>query len=177
MCPLYFLNIFQRFPRGRLHWPMLSHLTLGHALLTGLSCVWNATSISRGCLWQQSRHEWVWARKCPASRSPHKREFISFVPNNSLSISVHTYQELPACTVFYWRWLSGKEFACNAGDAGDAGSIPGSGRSPGGGHGNPPQYSCLENPMDRGAWRATVHGMAKSQTRLKWLRTQTCSIK
>ena len=45
--------------------------------------------------------------------------------------------------------------------AGDAGSIPGSGRSPGGGHGNPPQYSCLENPMNRGAWRANVHGVAK----------------
>ena len=54
-------------------------------------------------------------------------------------------------------------------DAGDrhSGSIPGSGRSPGGGHGSPLQYSCLENPMDRGAWRATVHGVAKSQTRLK----------
>ena len=45
-------------------------------------------------------------------------------------------------------------------------SISGLGRSPGGGHGNPLQYSCLENPMDRGAWWATVHGVAKSQTRL-----------
>jgi len=54
----------------------------------------------------------------------------------------------------------GKESACHAGDLG---SIPGSGRSPGGGHGNPLQFSCLENPMDRGAWQATVHGVAKSQ--------------
>ena len=54
-----------------------------------------------------------------------------------------------------------KESACNAGDLG---SIPGLGRSPGGGHGNPLQYSCLENPMDRGAWQAAVHGVAKSQT-------------
>ena len=54
----------------------------------------------------------------------------------------------------------------NAGDVRNAGSIPGSGRSPGGGHVNPLQYSCLENPMDRGAWRAVVHGIAKSQT---WL--------
>ena len=46
----------------------------------------------------------------------------------------------------------------DAGNAGDAGLIPGSGRSPGGGHGNPFQYSCLENPMDGGAWWATVHG-------------------
>ena len=52
----------------------------------------------------------------------------------------------------------------NAGDVRDAGSIPGSGRFPGGGHGNPLQYSCLENPMDRGAWWAIIHGVAKSQT-------------
>ena len=57
----------------------------------------------------------------------------------------------------------GKEFACNAGNLG---LIPGLGRSPGGGHGNPLQYSCLENPMDREAWRATVHGVAKNQTHL-----------
>ena len=64
------------------------------------------------------------------------------------------------------RWLHGKESACSAGDAGDTGSIPGSGRSPGGGNGYPFQYSCLENPMDRGAWLAVVRGVAKSQTRL-----------
>ena len=61
----------------------------------------------------------------------------------------------------------GKESACNAGDTGDVGSIPGLGRSPGEGHGNPFQYSCLENPMDRGAWWATVYRVAKSQTGLK----------
>ena len=55
----------------------------------------------------------------------------------------------------------------DAGDARDAGSIPGLGRSLGGGHGNPLQYSCLENPMDRGAWWATVHGVAQSRTLLK----------
>ena len=52
----------------------------------------------------------------------------------------------------------------NAGDVRDTGSIPGSGRFPVGGHGNPLQYSCLENPLDRGAWWATVHRVAKSQT-------------
>ena len=51
-------------------------------------------------------------------------------------------------------------------NAGDPGSIPGSGRSTGEGNGNPLQYYCLENPMDRGAWLATVHGVAKSRTRL-----------
>ena len=49
----------------------------------------------------------------------------------------------------------------NTGDIRDVGSIPGSGRSPGGGPGNPLQYSCMENPMDRGAWRKTVHGVTK----------------
>ena len=55
----------------------------------------------------------------------------------------------------------------NAGDVRDESLIPGLGRSPREGHGNPLQHSCLENPMDRGAWQATVHRVAKSQTRLK----------
>ena len=54
----------------------------------------------------------------------------------------------------------------NAGDVRDRGLVPGAGRSPGEGHGNPLQYSCLENPMDGEAWWATVHGVAKSWTRL-----------
>jgi len=61
-----------------------------------------------------------------------------------------------------WQ-VSGKELACSAGDLG---SIPRSGRSPGEYNGNPLQYSCLENPKDRGAWRAAVHGISKSQTQL-----------
>ena len=65
----------------------------------------------------------------------------------------------------------------NAGDVKDMDSIPGSGRSPGEGNGSPPQYSCLENPVDRGAWSATVHGVAKSQTRLKQLNTQSSHSK
>ena len=60
-----------------------------------------------------------------------------------------------------------KNSLANAGDLRYAGSILGSGRSPGGGHGNPLQYSCLENPMDRGAWRATVHRTTKSRIQLK----------
>ena len=57
--------------------------------------------------------------------------------------------------------LDGKESAHNAEDLG---SIPGLGRSPGGGHGNSLQYACLENPMDKGAWQATVHRVAESDT-------------
>ena len=59
-----------------------------------------------------------------------------------------------------------KESACSAGDAGNMGSIPRSGRSPGEGNGDPLQYSCLENPVDGVAWWATVHGVSKSWTRL-----------
>ena len=65
------------------------------------------------------------------------------------------------------QWVSGKESACNAEDEGEVGLILGSGRFPGEGNGNPLQYSCLENPMGRGAWQATVHGVAKSGTQLK----------
>ena len=59
-----------------------------------------------------------------------------------------------------------KNSLASAGGAGDPGSIPGSGRSPGGGNGNPLQYSCLENSMDRGAWWAAVQGVTKSQTQV-----------
>ena len=68
-----------------------------------------------------------------------------------------------------------KNLSANARDIKDAGLIPGSGRSPGGGNGNLLQSSCLENPMDRGAWRAIVHGVAKSQTRLKRLSMHACT--
>ena len=70
------------------------------------------------------------------------------------------------CTYVKRWWLSGKASACNAGNAGDAGSILELGRAPGGGNSNPLQCSCLENPKDRGAWWATVHGVTKSLT---WL--------
>ena len=81
---------------------------------------------------------------------------------------------------FTWRQLSekgfpggspGKESACNARVPRDTGSVPGSGICPGGGHGNPLQYSCLENPTDEGAWRAVVHKVSTSQMCLKWLST------
>ena len=67
--------------------------------------------------------------------------------------------------------VSGKESTSNAGNVRDMNSIPGLGRFPGEGHGNPLQYSCLENPLDRGAWWATVHRIAKSWTWPKWLST------
>ena len=63
--------------------------------------------------------------------------------------------------------LVAKNAPANAGDLRDMGLIPGLGRSPGGGHGNSLQFSCLENPMDRGAWQATVHRVAQSWIRLE----------
>ena len=70
-----------------------------------------------------------------------------------------------------WVALVVKNLPANAGDIRDSSSTPGSARSSGGGHGNPLQYSYLENPMDRGAWQATVHRVAKSWTQLKPLST------
>ena len=71
---------------------------------------------------------------------------------------------------------SGKEPPANAGDAKDVGLIPGWGRSPGGGHGNPLYCSCLEKPMDGRAWQVTVHGIAKSQTQLQRFSMHTCRL-
>ena len=70
-----------------------------------------------------------------------------------------------------------KNLPANAGDIRDMGLIPGLGRSLGEGHGNPLQYSCLENPMERGAWRPTVHGVVKSRTWPKWLSTDSIKDK
>ena len=86
------------------------------------------------------------------------------------------HEKWPVCerlkleTTLYLEWAAqvesifSKESTCNAGDARDAGSIPELGQFPGGGNGNPPQYSCLENPMNSGAWWVTVYGIAKSWT-------------
>ena len=82
----------------------------------------------------------------------------------SLSVYLYPYLclHLYICIYIYLS-CSGKESATSAEESGDAGSILGSKRCPRGGHGNSLQYSCLENPMDRGDWRATVHGVVKSQ--------------
>jgi len=69
-----------------------------------------------------------------------------------------------------------KESACCIGDTRDLSLTTGLGRSPEGGHGNPLQYSCLENPKDRGAWQATVHGVTQSWTWLKGLCMHTCAM-
>ena len=81
------------------------------------------------------------------------------------------YRLIALCWAFQVA-LMVKNLPANSGDREDTSLIPGSGRSPGGGHGIPLQYSCLENPMDRGAWQPMVHRVTKSQTWLKQLSSQ-----
>ena len=95
-----------------------------------------------------------------------------------MCVCIYTHICLYIC-IHVYTWASQvmlvvKNLPANAGDIRDADSIPGSGRSPIGGNSNPLQYSCLENPMDRGAWRATVYRVTKSQTWLKQLNTDAC---
>ena len=105
----------------------------------------------------------------------------SSLPSDCLALWIFTHDSHSQCLSLPLQYVplcgllggaSGREPTVNAGDLRDAGSNPGSGRSPGEGNGNLLQYSCLGNPVDRGAWRATVHRVTKSQTRLKQLRAQ-----
>ena len=90
--------------------------------------------------------------------------------NKSLSINCHV-----VCIVLFFPCgTSGKNLPAKAGDERDTDSIPESGRSPGGGHGNPLQFSFLENPMDRGVWWAMIHKVTKRQTQLKCLSMHEC---
>ena len=92
---------------------------------------------------------------------------LSSVQQSEINTYTHIYTNTWASQVA----LVVKNLPANAGDITDVGLIPGLGRSPAGGHGNPLQCSCLENPMDRGAWWAAVHRIAKSVTQLKQLST------
>ena len=99
------------------------------------------------------------------SPSPYFSHFLLLLPQKTsflFSIFSPSHRFLLIIVLGFLGASDGEESACNAGDPD---SIPGSERSPGEGNGNPLQYSCLENPMDRGAWRATVHEVAMSQTR------------
>ena len=100
------------------------------------------------------------------------RSFATWIQSLSSVIEGREAQQINTETTkgwVGWEWLSGKEFTGKSGVTGDVGLILWSERSPGVGNSNPLQYSCLENPMDRGAWQATVHRVAKSQTRVKHL--------
>ena len=122
----------------------------------------------------------TWVKKTPRGSNGNVLHFLAWRAHRQRSlVGYHSSgckesdrtEWLSTHTVIYIRWDSstlpggsdGEEFSCNAGDLD---SIPGLGRSPVEGHGNPLQYSCLENPMGRGAWWATAHGVTRSQTRL-----------
>ena len=87
-----------------------------------------------------------------------QRSLAGYSPWGHTESESHMTEQLRTQDLGHSAVAMAKEYTCNAGDLG---LIPGSGRSPGGGHDNPLQYSCLENPMERGAWRATVHGVTK----------------
>ena len=105
----------------------------------------------------------------PAPSSAVSRVLCRQVWGQSLTIASRMHNHVWKCSLVA---LVVKNPFTNAGDLRDLGSIPGWGRSHGGGHGSSLQYSCLENPMDRGAWWATIYRVSKSRTRLNRLRTQ-----
>ena len=103
--------------------------------------------MQRPCIW------------CQKGKKRKKKKDLALIMFCFFNLAA-SYMDLLKCVP------GGSEVKESASNAGDLGSIPGSGRSPGEGNGNPLQYSCLENPMDGGPWWATVHGVAKSRTRL-----------
>ena len=138
-----------------------------HSLLhLGCGCCWKWGTHRMGCCMEGSLSLWT---KLPgwtaltflmflekALWEIHSTVFCLIRRSVSLCFSFEINYNPRLC-----QWLSGKESTCSAGDVG---LILGSGRFPGAGHGSPLQYSCLENPVDRGAWQATVHGVANSGT-------------
>ena len=112
---------------------------------------WTASPMQWAWTWVNSRRWWGTGRSC----------VLQFVGLQRVGHDWVTEQQQQWALYGLPQWLSSKESACNAGAAGAVGLITGSGRSPGGGHGNPLQYSFLENCMDRGAWQATVHRVTK----------------
>ena len=124
---------------------------------------WLVTQMCTTQLWKHSREHWgLWQTGKPTL-------FMVF-KNSGLAKSKTKYLEV----IFVWASQVALVVKSPPANAGDAGSIPGWGRPPGRGYGNPLHYSCLENPMDRGAWQTTVQGVAKSQTQLKCLSMHTC---
>ena len=93
-------------------------------------------------------------------RTPH------YAGNNVQYMDLEVDMYMVHVKYMYMDFPGGSDSKESAYNAGNPGSIPGSERSPGEGHGNPIQYSCLENPMDRGAWQGAVHGVTESRTRL-----------
>ena len=121
----------------------------------------------------------VWSREYPF---PTSKSYLGLFAGREITLysiwsaTIWGYLYFQIIHYYTIHWASQvalviKNPPANAGNMRDVGSIPGLGRSSGGGHSNPLQYSCLENPMDREAWKAVVHRVTKSWTQLKWLST------
>ena len=124
---------------------------------------------ARGCRGERAQErpgkgQTFWDLVSPAFWATVGRQSPALHREHDGDLSVSGPSKLRDFIKFLPRDHYGKEFACQRRSLRGAGSIPGSGRSPGGEHGHPLQYFCLENPMDRGAWRATVHGVTNSWT-------------
>ena len=117
----------------------------------------------RSCGLSEQSLDWESGLHKPLDRLNERTDQVLRIPQNTNLL----IPNLVISTRLDLSFLGGSDGKASAyNDVGDPGSIPGSGRSPGEGNGNPLQYSCLENPMDGGAWLATVHGVTKSRTRL-----------
>ena len=119
-----------------------------------LESITDSMDMNLSKLWELVEDRGAWCTAVHGAAELGMTEGRNNKPRGRISWSYHSSRGFPGSS-------DGKESACNAGDPD---SIPGSGRSPGEGNGTPLQYSCLENPMDRGAWWAIVHGVTKSQT-------------
>ena len=152
----------------------------------GKTLEWVAISFSNAWEWkekvkslshvQPSATPWTAAYQAPLPMEFSRQEYWSGVPLPSpinMAVFLKLIYSIPTSSQVT---LVIKNLPANVGDIRDVGLIPGSGKSPGEGNGNPLQYSCLENPMDRGAWRATVHSIIRSQTQLKQLSTDLPKI-
>ena len=130
------------------------------------------------CFYLLDNYSLIWIL-FPQGRSPFSVHGSSFSLCSSVSFPTVLCWQFFQPLILYPGNMSQvalvvKNPSANAGDIRDVGLVPGSGRSPGGGHSNPLQYFCLEHPMNRRAWRAIVHWVPQSQIRLKWLSTHAC---
>ena len=151
-----------------------------------------AQSHMEGIVWRQGKGRWgkqralrrnqsywhldlgllasrLWENKFLLFKPPSLWSFVMAALSriiSTLSAPPYFFTDTQTCSLKLLLGVPGCSVKCNAGDTGDVSLIPGSGRVPGGGYGNPLQYPCLENPMDRGAWWAIIHGGAKSHARL-----------
>ena len=129
-------------------------------------------------------HSSILAQEIPRTEEPGGLQFMGSqrVRYDRAQTHTHTHTHTNIFTahilllLFFSNFPHGSDGKASVYNAGDPGSIPGSGRSAGERNGNPLQYYCLENPMNREAWQATVHGAAKSQTRLSDVPVPTCFV-